>query len=161
MPCLDQNQNSIDCGDPNCTYGDCTDQTASGALSGYADLGTLPGSTSSATGTPTGTVSPVAVASAGSGSGGAGFLSSFLNFGSSVVSKVLPSSTSTAGLQLKVNPATGISQYYNPQTGQWVGGPVSNTTSGLSGLFSGSSSIILLVIGLAIAAFFLVGRRRG
>ena|ERR1700690_2585545 len=29
--CLDQDQNTIDCGDPNCTYGDCITVGAAGA----------------------------------------------------------------------------------------------------------------------------------
>lgn len=110
-------------------------------------------------GTPTGPASPVAAAVASSGGGGSIF-ASILNFGASVVKTVTPTSTTT-GLQLRVNPSTGQQQYFNPVTGQFVGGPISNTTSGLGSIFSGSgTSLILVVVALAVAFFAFGGRKR-
>jgi hypothetical protein len=61
-------------------------------------------------------------------------------------------------LQLRVNPATGQQQYFNSTTGQFVGGPISNTTPGLGGIFSGS--FLLVIVALVVAFFAFGGRKR-
>lgn len=151
--CLDQNQNAIDCGDPNCTYGDCTDMSTSSGGSLLAQV------QAAQVGTPTQSTSPVATA-AGNG-GGSSIIPSLLNFTSSIAAPVINAATGTqaSGLVLKVNPATGLQQYYNPLTGQFSGAPISSTTSGLTGLFSGGSSFILIIVAVVIA-FFAFGFRK-
>ena len=150
MPCLDQDQNSIDCADPNCTYGDCTDQIQTGSLLAQVQAAQV--------GIPTGSVSPVAVSAGSSGSGGPGIISSILNFGSSVVNRVVQPSQSTSGLVLRINPTTGQQQYFNNATGQFVGGPVNS--SGLGSLFGASGSGLILVVVAVAVAFFVFYRRK-
>lgn len=151
--CLDQDQNMIDCADPNCTFGDCTDQSTSSGGSLLAAV------QAAQVGTPTGPASPVA--SSAGGGGGTSILQSFLNFTSSVAAPVIGAATGSqaSGLVLKTNPATGLNQYYNPTTGQFIGSPVSSTTSGLTSLFSGGGSLILVVVALVVA-FFAFGFRK-
>jgi len=167
MACVYDNTLADDCSTP-------LSPSDQGALSAYSDLGTYntgqPSSVPSGPtsllsqvqaaqqGTPSGPVSPVAASAGASGSGGPGFFASILNFGTSVAAKFVPTSAQT-GLQLRVNPATGQNQYYNPSTGMFVGGAVSSNTSGLSSLFSGSN--LLLVLGaVVIVLFIFLGKKR-
>lgn len=95
---------------------------------------------------------PVAASAASSNS--PSWLTSLLNFGASVTPKILNSTNTTSNLRLQINPQTGQMQYWNPATGQYVGGPVNTTGS----LFSGGSG--LLLIGAAVIIGFLAFFKR-
>jgi hypothetical protein len=98
------------------------------------------------------------VASQAGQAAGPGWLQTLITTSGNVVSKAISSPAPTAGLRLQINPATGQQQYFNPTTGQYIGGAVN--TSGFSGLFSGSNSFILIIVALAIAFFAFGGRKR-
>lgn len=166
--CLDGNQNTIPCSDPNCSYGDCgstSTQVVSGSLCldqnqnavACADPECTYGDcTSPSSGAPA--ANPVAGA-ATTTSGGTSLGTSLLNFAAAVTPSAIAAGTgTTTGLRLQTNPATGLSQYYNPATGQYVGSPV--TSSGISTLFSGSTGFILIIVALVLAFFAFGGKKR-
>lgn len=70
------------------------------------------------------------------------------------VSKVIPGQGQSSNLRLQINPATGLQQYYNPSTGQYVGGPI-----GASGPLGGSS-LMLVLFALVVAFFAFGGKKR-
>lgn len=113
-------------------------------------------------GTQTGTVAANPVAgSVASSNGGTALSTSLLNFASAIAPTAIKAATGTStttGLILQTNPATGTAQYYNPATGLYVAGPVN--TSGLAGLFTGTTGIILLIVALVIGFFAFGGKRR-
>lgn len=153
--CLDQNQNQIDCGDPNCTFGDCTDSATSIPINTF--LGSANGISA-----PTGANSPVAISSSASGQGGPNLFGSVLNFFGAVAPSAISAATGTTptGLQQRINPANGQLQYYNPTTGQFVAGPVATSGGGLTSLFSGGSSFLLVIVAVVITFFAFGGRKR-
>lgn len=138
MACYDIEGNTVD----------CTDSQAIGVTSssGINDVNAGLNLTNN----------PVA-ASAGT-SNGPSALSQFFGF----LGQITPSITkavagsSTSSLRLQLNPATGLQQYYNPQTGQYVGAPVSQT--GIGGTLGGSS-LLLIVFALVIGFFAFSGRK--
>lgn len=133
--CLDQDQNSIDCGSADCTYGDC--ETNIGP-----PLATNPVALSTAS--PSGT----------SALSNSSFFTSLFNSLpalTSSIGKAVSGSSTPSGLRLQVNPATGLQQYFNPSTGQYVGSPITSTGSILGG-----NSFVLVIIAL-IVAFFAFG----
>lgn len=102
--------------------------------------------------------SPVAV-SASNPSGSTSLFDKFLNFGTSALNltaKALGSSQTSSNLRLQVNPTTGKMQYFNPSTGQYVGGPIASNT----GFLGGSSNSFLLIIVAVVVAFFAFGGRK-
>lgn len=134
--CTDIEGASVDCGS--------SDAVSIGG--GYAITGTTVDLSSN----------PVA-AQAASSNGGSSIFGSILNFGSTLapsIIKAVSSPTAPSGLVLQLNPATGQMQYYNPTTGQYVGGAVS------SGGILGGNSWIFLVFALVVAFFAFGGKKR-
>ena len=147
--CLDYVGNPIACSDPS-AYSDMAGNPLSGSQ--YIDPSTGMAETSAQLSQAN---NPVA-ASAGTSSGGtaiSGIFTSLLNFGSTVTSAVVAPS-STSGLKLQINPATGQQQYFNPTTGQYIGGPVGNTS-----LLGGSNSFLLVIVALVVAFFAFGGKK--
>jgi hypothetical protein len=95
------------------------------------------------------------MASSSGGTSLSAIIGPLLNFGA-VVTKAVTGPTQQSGLILQVNPATGLQQYYNPSTGQYVGAPVQ--TSSIFG--GGSSGILLLFVALTIGFLAFGGMRR-
>lgn len=129
--CFDVSGNSVDCTDPNAVGSDAS-------LYGFTDASAS-------------TTNPVATASA-SPSGGTSlgsFFSNLANIGLNYAKSF--TSPSNANLRLQLNPATGKQQYYNPATGQYVGGAV-----GSSSLFGNVSPILLIFA--VILGFLAFGR---
>jgi len=96
---------------------------------------------------------------AGASSGGSaltGLFSSILNFSSTAIRTFTGPQGTSSGLQYRVNPSTGQYGYFNPATGAWSVAP---SGSGLSGLFSGSSSFILVLVAIVIG-FLAFGKKR-
>src|SRR5882724_11400240 len=129
--CYDIEGNSVDCGDSNAAgYSAGTTLADSGGL----DL----------------TSNPIA-SQAASSNGGSSIWGSVLNFGSSIATHIVKSltqPTASSNLRLQINPSTGVQQYYNPSTGQYVGGPVTTSTSLLGG-----NSWIFVVFALVLGFF--------
>lgn len=136
--CYDIEGNSVDCGDSS-SVGYSGGSNASDAGAGL-DL----------------TSNPIA-AQASSSNGGSSIWGSVLNFGSSIATPIVKSltqPTASSNLRLQINPTTGQQQYYNPSTGQYVGGPVTTSTSLLGG-----NSWIFVVFALALAFFAFGGKK--
>lgn len=153
MSCVYDDTLADDCKTP--LYG------SDSALADYADLGTTSGSsqTSSLLAQVQSVQSSNPVASGvGSSSGGSALsniFSSVLNFGSTAIKSFAPTPTQS-NLRLQVNPTTGLQQYYNPSTGQYVGSPINSTSS----LFGGSNSFLLVIVAVIVAIFAFGGFRR-
>jgi hypothetical protein len=131
----------------------CSDVLA--AQGGSGDVSYISGSVPSDVLNTSNPVSTMAGSSSG-GSALSSILGSVLNFGSSVIRTVNSPSTSSSGLQYKLNPATGQYGYYNTATGTWSASP---NTTGLSGFFGGSGSFILLILAVIIG-FLAFGKKR-
>lgn len=138
MPCYDIEGNTVD----------CTDQGAIGVTS---SSGIDPNAGLDLTNNP--------VANSVSSPSGPSALSSFFSFLGNVaptITKAVTGTGTSTGLVLRVNPATGMQQYYNTATGQYVGGPVS---TGIGGSLGGSS-MILVVFAIIIGFLAFGGGRR-
>lgn len=138
MACYDIEGNTVDCSDPNAI--------GLTATSGSSDVNAGLNLTNNP------------VVNSASQSNGPSALSSIFSFLGSIaptVTGAITGSSSTSSLRLQVNPSTGMQQYYNPATGQYVGAPISSTGSALGG-----SSLILIIFALVIGFFAFGGRKR-
>jgi hypothetical protein len=162
------------CNDANCVAGDTTDvngnpcDDASCAPCGSTPIGSTSSSTFSGlsqfnntTSAAVGTNPVAAQATSPATNGGTSLSSSLLGFFSSVAPSAIKAATGapSSGIVYQLNPATGTYQYYNTATGTYS--PTNPTaTTGISGIFSGSSSWILVVVALVVAFFAFGGRKK-
>jgi hypothetical protein len=138
--CYDIEGNTVDCGSSDSVgYSEGVSPSDAGA---GIDLTSQP------------TVAGITDAHNNGGSALSSFFGSLPGLISSTVKAVTPTST-TANLRLQLNPATGKMQYFNSQTGQYIGGPVQTSSS----LF-GNSSLMLVLFALVLAFFAFGGRKR-
>jgi len=135
--CYDIEGNSVDCGSSdNVGYSSGSVSDSGAGLNLTTDNNPV----ASAVGTSNG---PTGLSST---------LSTVLNFGTSIL-KTVTTPTAPSNLRLQVNPSTGLQQYYNPTTGQYVGSPIQPT-----GAF-GSNGFIFIIIALVVGFLAFGGKK--
>lgn len=141
VACYDASGAEVDCAGGKATYYLDPQNNAVDLTSGITISGNNPVATGAATSNGPSSLN--------------GLFTSILNFGSTIAKSVTGPSTSS-GLRLQVNPATGLQQYYNPATGAYVGSPIQPS----GGLLGGSNSFLLVIAALVVAFFAFSGRKK-